>query len=124
MQDKIRMNGIEIWQPDTGLKYPFETTYSEDSGRVISGVGHFTPLFTVWQLGYTATDIPVSEASKILQIIIRGHNFTLHYFDLLQVKWMDAEFYVGKGDCTIGELVENNEYLDSLSFSMTGVNPL
>lgn len=123
-QDKIKINNIEIFQPDTGIQYSFASTYTEDSTRVQTGEGHFTPMFTVEQLGYTASHIPVSEATKILKQIAKGGNFTLHYYSLYAGKWQDALFYVGQGSLNIGSLVENNEYLDSLSFNMTGVNPI
>lgn len=124
MQDCIKMNGIEIWQPDSGLTYPFETTYAADSGRVISGVNHATPLFTVEQLGYTATDVPVEEVRKILQIIIHGYPFTLHYFSLYYCAWRDGLFRVGKGDCSIMSLKNGEETVETLSFNMTGENPI
>lgn len=124
MQNKIKINGIEIWQPDEGLQNSFETTYSEDSTRVQSGVAHFTPLFTVEQYGYTATHIPTTEASVILQQIAKGNAFTLHYFSPIYGIWRNDLFRVGKGQCSIGSLEENGEYLSSLSFNMTGENPI
>lgn len=45
-QDRMRINGEDIWQPDEGLQYNTETTYTEDSTRVMTGAAHFTPLFT------------------------------------------------------------------------------
>lgn len=124
MQDKIRINGDDIYQPDEGLKYATETTYTSDSARTQDGVGHFTPMFTVEQLGYTATHIPAKEAANILQKIATGHNFNLHYYSPYYGTWRDALFYVGKGDCNIGSLEENGEYMSSLTFNMTGVHPI
>ena len=72
MQDKIKINGREIFQPDEGLKSSFETTYTEDSTRLQSGEANFVPLFTVEQFSYSATDVPLEEASYILQQIIKG----------------------------------------------------
>lgn len=124
MQDMIKINGIEIYQPDEGLQYNFETTYSSDSTRVQSGQAHFTPLFTVEQLGYTATDIPVSDARVIIEQIIKGNAFNLHYFSVYYGEWRDANFRVGKGQFTIGNVIEGKEKLTSLSFNMTGEEPL
>ena len=118
------MNGIDIYQPDKGLGYDTETTYTEDSARLFSGRANVTPLFTVEQLQYEASNIPQAEATKILRIIDKGGIFTLHYFSLHYGTWRDAPFYVGKNSCKIGSLVENNEKLTTLSFNMTGVNPL
>ena len=69
MQDLIRMNGKEIFQPDEGLAYNFETTYTEDSTRLQDGSANFVPMFTVEQLSYQATDVPSDKAAEILQIV-------------------------------------------------------
>lgn len=124
MQDEVIMiDGIVIHQPDKDLQHSFVTTYSEDSVRVQSGVGHFTPLFTAEQESYTATNIPAEKVSEILQLVIQ-RNFTLHYFSPYYGCWRDDTFYVGKGDCKIGTLKENEEKFSSLSFNMTGINPV
>lgn len=124
MQDLIRINGVDIFQPDEGLGYNFETTYTEDSTRLQSGSANFVPMFTVEQLSYQATDIPVSEATEILQMVAKGEAFTLHYYSLYYGGWRDGIFRVGKGSLNIGSLEENNETLSSLSFNMTGDNPI
>jgi len=124
MQDTIKINGIEIFQPDEGLQYNFETTYSSDSTRVQSGQAHFTPLFTVEQLGYTATDISVKDAKQIIEQIIKGFPFMLHYYSVYYGNWRDAKFRVGKGQFSIGSLVEGEEKITSLSFNMTGEEPI
>lgn len=122
--EMVKINGIEIFQPDENMGCSFQTTYSEDSTRVQNGTVHLTPMFTVEQISYSATDIPVDKAAEILQQIIKGQKFTLHYFSLYYNAWRDAEFYVGQGQFNIGCLSEDNMHLDSLSFNMTGVNPL
>lgn len=124
MQDYIRMNGIMIRQPDEGLDFSFETTYTEDSTRVQSGEGHFTPMFTVESFSYAATGVSLEEMKTILQIVAKGGNFTLHYFSPYYGAWRDAPFYVGQGSLSIGRLNEDNEQFDSLSFNMIGVNPI
>lgn len=123
--EKIQMNGTVIWQPDKDMAYSFATTYSEGSNRTQYGDGRFTPLFTVEQYGYTAKNIPQKEATKILRIIAKGRNFTLHHFSLYHDAWRDDPFYVGKsGNITIGELSPDRKYVSELSFNMTGVNHL
>lgn len=118
------INGVEIYQPDNDLGSSFETTFTQDSGRVQSGVMHATPMFTVEQFSYVATDIPVAEASKILQMIVHGRPFTLHYFSPYYGNWRNDTFRVGRGSLSIGSLKENKEKLTSLSFNMTGDNPI
>ena len=46
-------NWVEIAQPDEELSFDWETTYSEDSGRVQTGENYVKPLFTVEAYGYT-----------------------------------------------------------------------
>ena len=124
MQDKIRINDIEIFQPDEGLKSSFETTYSEDSTRLQNGTANFVPLFTVEQFSYSATDLPVADASVILQQVIKGEKFKLHYFSPYFGTWRDAYFRVGQGQFEIGTLEDGEERISSLSFNMTGEKPI
>ena len=125
MQDLIRINGVDIFQPDEDLGYAIETTFTEDSTRLQSGSANFVPMFTVEQLSYQATSIPMEEATKILQMVGKGEAFTLHYFSVYYGGWRDGTFRVGKSNTiSIGSLEENNEKLSSLSFNMTGDNPL
>lgn len=124
MQDTIKINDIEIFQPDEGLKSSFETTYSEDSTRLQSGEANFVPLFTVEQFSYSASNIPVKEASVILQQIIKGESFKLHYFSPYYGTWRDGVFRVGQGQFEIGSVKEYEEIISFLTFNMTGDNPL
>lgn len=125
MQDLIRINGVDIFPPDEGLSYAIESTYTEDSTRLQTGDLNAVPMFTVEQLSYTATDIPMEEATKILQMVGKGEGFTLHYFSVYYGSWRDGIFRVGKSNnISIGSLEENNEKLSSLSFNMTGDKPL
>lgn len=124
MQDYIRMNNEKIRQPDEGLGFEFETTYTEDSTRVQSGVGHFTPMFTVESFSYEAAGVTIAEMKTILQIVAKGKYFTLHYFSPYYGAWRDDTFYVGKGSLAIGTLRADEELYDSLSFNMIGVNPI
>lgn len=122
--EMVKINGVKIYQPDENMACSFQTTYTEDTTRVQNGQLHLTPMFTVEQVAYSVTDIPTDKASEILQMIIKGQKFKLHYFSLYYNAWRDAEFYVGQGQFSIGSLSEDNMHLDSLSFNMTGVNPL
>lgn len=122
-QERIKMNGLIIHQPDEDMEYNFETTYTEDSGRVQSGVMHSSSMFTVESFDYEASDVTVAEMRTILQQIV-GKNFTLHYWSPYYGAWRDDKFYVGKGSLHIGTLKVAEEKYSSLSFNMVGVNPL
>lgn len=124
-QEKILFNGIEIKQPDSGsLGASFDTTYTDDSGRIMSGVALATPLFTVEAYSYKATDLTLQEMSQILQIIDKGKPFTVRYLSAHYGKWRTDEFYVGKGTLTVGSWEASEERYDELSFNLVGVNPL
>lgn len=121
--DKIKINGVTIKQPDENMAYNFESTYSEDSTRVQSGVGHFTPLFTVESLGYTSTRMTKEELSQILKLVV-GKQFTLHYFSPYYGAWRDDTFYVGQGSLNIRRIAVDDTTYSSVSFNMIGVNPI
>lgn len=124
MQDYIKINGTVIHQPEEGLGYSFETKYTEDTKRVQSGTLKTSAMFTVEQLSYSGANLTVSEMKIILQLIAKGKNFTLHYFSPYYGEWRDAAFYVGKGSLSVARLNEESEYYDTISFNMTGVNPI
>lgn len=123
-QELIKINGVAIRQPDEGLGYDFETTYSSDTKRTQNGVLHATAMFTVEALSYTATNVTAAEMKQILGSIAGGKPFTLHYFSPSAGKWRDGRFYVGKGSLSIKRLNASLERYDSLSFQMTGVDPI
>lgn len=122
-QQKIYMNGNLIYQPDEGLTYSFETTYTEGSARSTTGKLKAKPLYTIEQLSYKATNVPKEEAQKIINIVGRGGIFLLTYFSPRLCKWTTQRFYVGQGSLTIKTLKENEECFD-LSFDMTAAVPL
>lgn len=123
-QDYIKINDTKIWQPDSDLAVAYETTYTSGSTRVQSGKGKFTPMFTVERFPYTATDVPMSEVSKILKMIV-GKTFDLHYFSVYHNKWRTEKFYVGQvSDIKIKTLENDHEKVSSFSFNAQGVNPL
>lgn len=122
-QEKITINGIAFRQPDEEMPYDFETTYTEDSARVISGPLHDTPLFTVERFTYSVSRISAEEMSKLLQNIVAQH-FMLHYFSPYYGTWRDDEFYVGKGSLKIRRVIKDSEHYSGISFNMVGVNPI
>lgn len=124
MQNYITIDNVIIKQPDAGLGYDFETTYSKDSTRTQDGIAHFTPLFTVEKFSYSAKHLTVEEMRTILRLIASGRYFTLHYFSPYFGAWREDTFYVGKGSLSIGRLNEDAEFFDELSFNMIGVNPI
>lgn len=123
-QDKFRINGAEVFQPDCDMAFAYETTYTEGSGRVKSGSAKITPMFTVEQYSYSASNVPMADASKILKMVV-GKTFRLHYFSVYHGKWRDAKFYVGQlQSSSIQTLKNNHEMLKTLSFNAEGMEKL
>lgn len=124
MQNYITINGVKIRQPDEGLGYSFETTYTEDSKRTQRGKLSVTPLFTAESFSYSATNVSVDEMKEILHEILKGKFFILHYWSPYYGEWRDDQFYVGKGSLSIKRLIASKELYESLSFNMIGRNPV
>ena len=125
MQDRFKMNGEVVWQPDSAMAHAWETTATADSNRSQAGIDHITPMFTVEQYSYSASNIPVAEATRIIQKVAKGQKVLLHYWSVYHGGWRDGYFRVAKSqNVTIGSLVENEEMYEKLAFNMTGVNPL
>lgn len=122
--ERYKMNGVSIYQPDKDMGYNFETTYSEGSNRTQFGKALLTPLFTVEQYSYEATNVPVEEANKILKMIVKGKTFNLYHWSLYHMAWRTDPFTVGKGSLNMGEVSPDYKIISKLSFNMTGVNPL
>ena len=124
-QNKIMMNGIVIKQPDSGsLGYDFAVTHTSDSMRSQTGVAHITPMFTVEAYNYEASNLTKEEMKTILQIIAKGKPFSLFHFSAYYGEWRTDPFYVGEGELNIGNLRADTERYDSLTFTLTGVNPI
>ena len=111
-------------QPDAGLKYDFETTYTEDTVRVQSGTMYITPLFTVESYGFSAKDLSAEQMKNMLQKVAKGKPFKVHYFSAYYGTWRDDYFYVGKGSLNVGSWKQDEERFETISFNMVGVNPI
>lgn len=123
-QEYIKLNNVIIPQPDTGLGYDFETTYTEDSTRVQSGTLHASAMFTVESFSYKASWLTREEMKTVLQIVAKGRPFTLHYLSPYYGAWRDGKFYVGKGSLRVGQWNETEARYEQLSFNMIGVDPI
>lgn len=122
-QKRILINNTAIWQPDRDLAWNYETTYTPDSTRTQNGMGYFTEMFTTESFGYTGSDIPVSEVSKILQMIV-GKKYNLYAYNPYFGMWMTMYCYTGQGSLNIGTLKDGGEKISSLSFNMIDIKPL
>ena len=124
MADRIKINDIVIKQPLSGLGYGFTKKYSRDSTHTQSGREYTTTVGVYEQFNYSAANLTEEELSTILRQVLDGEVFTLHYRSAYYGGWRDDEFKVEAVDTIIGSWVEEHEVYESLSFKMTGVNPL
>lgn len=126
MQDKIKIDGVTITQPDS-FNPNWETTYTEDSGRVMSGKAELDPMFTVESFNVEWSYLTPEELSQILQLIIPTASkptFQLHYFSWYSGTWKNGIFYVGQGSVKTKTLKQNYEMFETLSCNLIGVNPI
>lgn len=124
MEEKIKINGIEIKQPLEGLGYRFKKMYSSDSTFVQSGREYTTTVGTYEEFTYSAADLKKEELSIILQQIIDEEVFVLHYMSPYYGEWRDDEFKVESASVSVGRWVKSDERYKSLTFTMTGVNSI
>lgn len=129
--DKVKMrklgstgSGTEILQPESGLGFSFETTYTEDSGRIQTGEAVVCPMFTVRSYSYSRTRPSVKDVAKILGFIVTGGKFEMYVFDPVTATWKWDTFYVGKGNMDIGYLTADGGHYESFSFNAVGVMPI
>lgn len=126
MQERITIDGVNIKQPDS-FDPNWETTYTEDSGRVMSGIAELDPLFTVESFNVEWSYLTPAEVAQILQLIVPTQNkkhFQLRYFSWYTGTWKTGTFYVGKGSLKTKTLKSDYETFETLSCNFIGVNPL
>lgn len=117
-------DGTEIAQPERGMGYSYETTYTEDSGRVQSGAAIVAPMFTVKSYSYTRTHPTVAQVAQILSFINGGGKYEMYAFNPKTGAWGWDVYYTGKGDMSIGYLTSDGGHYDSFAFNAVGVNPI
>ena len=125
MQERIEIDGYNKVQPNS-FEPKWVTTYTEDSGRAMSGVGYIDPMFTAESYTYEALNVSKEDAKEILQRIVPRPGkptFNLHYYSWYYGKWMTGKFYVGQGSMKCKTLEENHERCD-ISCDMIGVDPI
>lgn len=117
-------DGVEIAQPERGMGYSYETTYTEDSGRVQSGTAIVAPMFTVKSYSYSRTHPTVAQIAQILSFIVGGGKYEMYAFNPKTGTWGWDVYYTGKGDMSIGYLTPDGGHYDSFSFNAVGVKPI
>lgn len=125
-QKRIAVDGWNAVQPMT-FDYNFQTTSSEDSGRVMSGRANISPLFTVEAFDVTYEDLTPAQASALLKKIVQRPSkpyFSLYYYSPYYGNWRTDEFYVGEGSLKVRTLKEGEEMMSQITCSFVGRNKL
>ena len=126
MQNRIKIDGWGDAQP-SDYNYSLETTSTPDSGRVMSGTGYDTPMFTVEAIDVVYRNLSISKCSDLLKKIVKKPGkpyFSLHYFSPYYGVWRDAEFGVSQGTLKINSLKEGDENVSEVSCRFVGRYPL
>lgn len=125
-QKRIAVDGWNAVQP-TSFDYNFQTTSSEDSGRVMSGRANISPLFTVEAFDVTYEDLTPAQASALLKKIVQRPSkpyFSLYYYSPYYGNWRTDQFYVGEGSLKVRTLKDGEEMMAQISCSFVGRNKL
>lgn len=104
----------------------WEVTYTEDSGRVLSGDAMLDPLFTVESYSLSFKNLTLEEASTILHIVVPRPSkptFQFTYLSAYYGGWRTETFYVGRGSQKLRTAKENVEAYD-LSFNVISAVPI
>lgn len=128
-QNRIRFSAdggaswIDVAQPDE-LGWSFETTYTEDSGRVQSGPAVVGAMFTVEAFSFGYSFLSLASAHAIAALIVKGEPVLMHYPSVYYNGWRNDYFYVGKGQTNWGTIRAQEEMVEDFSFNAVGVNPI
>ena len=125
-QQRIQIDGVAVKQPDT-FDWSFETTFTQDSVRTMSGKVILTPLFTVESFAVAFSNLSPAQCSEILTKIVQRPgktSFSLYYFSPYYGQWRTGTFYVGTGSLKVKTLKEGNETVQSISCNFIGKDKL
>ena len=125
--NKYLFDGKDIAQPLTPVKEDWETTYTPDSGRVMSGNAILDPMFTVESFGLEFANLTPEQVSELLQVVVpraSKNTFSFTYYSPYYGKWRTDEFYTGKGTLNIRRAKDDDTRYERISFNVIGVNPI
>lgn len=124
--ERYSFDGWNKVQPDIGIEFNFETTYTSDTNRVISGILMDEALFTVESLSFEFSHLTLQQISELQHIIIprKGkEHYQLHYLSDYYGGWRTDTFYTGKGSGKLRKIM-NDDGTYNLKFNAIGVNPI
>ena len=123
-QNKYSFGGYTPDRQPIKVTPKFAVTSTEESGRVQTGQMLNTPMFTVASYQIEFGKMTGEDLGKLLAKIVGKSSFTFHHFDVFNNQWADAQFYAANIDCSNVYIKDGKETVDSLSFQVTGINPV
>ena len=126
MQQHLKFGTYTAPEPDKdgGYTLALATTSSSNSGRSLKGNMKNVPLFTVEAYDLKWTYLSAAAFAQILQQVVGKAEFDFYHYNIYRARWETGKFYAANYNSPIISLVEGEEYVDELSFQVTGVNPL
>lgn len=109
---------------EDGYKIAIATTSTDNSGRLMRGDMKNSVLFSTEAYKLKWTDIPVMQASNILNQVVNKNEFDFFHFNLYACRWETSRFYAANFNAPVLCLKEGEEKLDELSFQVTSIHPL
>ena len=106
------------------VQFNLATTSTSDSGRNQFGYATNNVLFTVEAYKITFPKLDKTDMSGILQAIKGKPSFKFHYFSPYYGSWRDDYFYVANIESTKVFVKDDYEWINGLTFQITGVNPV
>ena len=122
-QDTFKINGVVIPVP-TGCTAVLATTSTEDSERTMDLVMHNTPIGTIAGYDLAWKSLTPTEMSTILKQVVNRARSTWHYFDVLDGRWRDADFYASNFTAPQLTLEDGFELWEGLEFNIRSIRPI
>lgn len=123
-QNKYSFNGYIPNRQPIKVTPQLATTSTEESGRVQTGLMYNTTMFTVIAYDIEFGKIDGEDLAGILSAIVGKPSFAFHHFNVFKNRWETSQFYAANIDCSELKVKDGKEFVESLSFQVTAINPI
>lgn len=123
MQRKIKVNNIEIKQPDK-CDPVLTTTSTDDSDRKMDLVMQNTPIGTIYGYDMEWSNLTLSQCSIILKNMVNKASFKMYHLSPYHGEWRTDDFYASNYDVGASTFEDGVELWSSLTINVRGINPL
>lgn len=123
-QQRYRFNGYEPIRQPTSVEFSYAVTSTADSGNNQYGVMKNVVMFTKEAYKITFERLKSDEVSEIMQRVLGRGSIEFYYYSPHYGRWRTDQFYVANLNGQIATVKEGKEGSKSLSFQITGINPI